>query len=186
LTPTGVLFDSRFWPGLADGTVTVALRRWKRPTVKAGGTLLSPGGLLAIDVVEPVDVEDLTIDDARAAGFADLATALAALRPEGRLYRVRFHRIGDDPRVGLRQRAQFDDVELDKLKAAVARLPWAISILRLIGDNPGVVSTTLAAQMKMDRPEFKLRVRRLKTLGLTESLKVGYRLSPRGAAFLGD
>jgi hypothetical protein len=36
----------------------------------------------------------------------------------------------------------------------------------------------------MDRPEFKQRVRRLKALGLTESLQVGYRLSPRGMAFL--
>jgi hypothetical protein len=31
---------------------------------------------------------------------------------------------------------------------------------------------------------FKLNVRKLKALGLTESLEVGYRLSPRGAAFL--
>ena len=36
----------------------------------------------------------------------------------------------------------------------------------------------------MDRPAFKLNVRKLKALGLTESLEVGYRLSPRGAAFL--
>jgi hypothetical protein len=181
-----MLFDSRSWPGLADGSITVALRRWKRPTVKAGGTLQTPGGLLAIDEVEPVDIEDLTIDDARAAGFADLPAALPALRPEGLLYRVRFHRIGDDPRIALRQRAQFDGAELDRMTAAVARLPWAIPILRLIGDNPGVVSTELATKLDMDRPEFKLRVRRLKALGLTESLKVGYRLSPRGAAFLGD
>jgi hypothetical protein len=31
---------------------------------------------------------------------------------------------------------------------------------------------------------FKRRVRRLKELGLTESLPVGYRLSPRGRSFL--
>jgi hypothetical protein len=31
---------------------------------------------------------------------------------------------------------------------------------------------------------FKLRVRKLKELGLTESLEVGYRLSPRGKAVL--
>jgi hypothetical protein len=179
-----VLFDSRFWPGLADGTVTVALRRWKRPTVKAGGTLQSPGGLLAIDEVEAIDTDKMTVDDARAAGFSDVAAAVAALRAEGQLYRVRFHRIGDDPRVELRQRADFDEVELKKLKAALARLPWADPVLRLIGQHPGVVSTTLATQLGMDRAEFKPRVRRLKTLGLTESLKVGYRLSPRGSALL--
>jgi ribosomal protein S19E (S16A) len=36
----------------------------------------------------------------------------------------------------------------------------------------------------MDTQPFKLRVRRLKELGLTESLPKGYRVSPRGRAFL--
>ena len=36
----------------------------------------------------------------------------------------------------------------------------------------------------METPRFKMNVRKLKGLGLTESLKVGYRLSPRGEAFL--
>ena len=31
---------------------------------------------------------------------------------------------------------------------------------------------------------FKLNVRKLKALGLTESLEVGYRLSPRGKSLL--
>jgi hypothetical protein len=179
-----VLFDRRSWSGLADGTVTVALRRWKRPSVKAGGTLQSPGGLLAIDEVEPIDAEDVTVEDAQAAGFADVAASLAGLRSEGQLYRVRFRRIGDDPRVELRQRAEFSEAELAATIQALRRLPWADPILRLIGDNPGVVSTTLAAQLGMDRARFKQRVRRLKALGLTESLEIGYRLSPRGASFL--
>jgi hypothetical protein len=38
--------------------------------------------------------------------------------------------------------------------------------------------------MKMERQAFKLNVRKLKELGLTESLEVGYRLSPLGEAFL--
>ena len=33
---------------------------------------------------------------------------------------------------------------------------------------------------------FKLNVRKLKQLGLTESLSTGYHLSPRGVAFLGS
>ena len=36
----------------------------------------------------------------------------------------------------------------------------------------------------MDTSRFKPLVRKLKALGLTESLEVGYRLSPRGAAVL--
>ena len=57
-------------------------------------------------------------------------------------------------------------------------------MLELIRDNPGVVSTVLAEQRGQDRPAFKLDVRKLKELGLTESLDVGYRISPRGDALL--
>jgi hypothetical protein len=179
-----VLFNHQVWTGLSDGTVTVAFRRWKRPTVKAGGTMQSPGGLLAIDEVEPICPENVSDADARAAGYVDREAVLASLRPEGQLYRVRFHRIGDDPRLELRQRTDFDETELSEIVRTVFRLPWAETILRLVADNPGVVSTDLAARVGLDRTPFKERVRRLKALGLTESLDVGYRLSPRGAALL--
>jgi hypothetical protein len=62
--------------------------------------------------------------------------------------------------------------------------PWAFRTLALIAEQPGVVSTVLARQIGMERFAFKAKVRRLKALGLTISLEVGYRLSPRGAAYL--
>src|SRR3954452_22536721 len=99
-----MLFEKRFWAGLADGSVTVAVRRWKRPTVKAGGTLQSPGGLLAIDEVEPIEVDQITDDDVRAAGSTSRSEVVAGLRPDGTLFRIRFHRLGDDPRIALRER----------------------------------------------------------------------------------
>jgi hypothetical protein len=179
-----VLFRGDTWAGLADGTVTVAFRRWKRPTVKTGGTLQTPGGLLAIDAVDPIDPDDVTDAEARAAGYADRKAVLADLRPAGRLYRVRFHRLGDDPRIALREQTAFDPAELSKLRATVDRLAWVGPVLRLIAENPGVVSTDLAGRLGMERLRFKERVRRLKALGLTESLDVGYRVSPRGAALL--
>ena len=67
---------------------------------------------------------------------------------------------------------------------AAAEAPWTRSVLRQIAEQPGVVSTVLAEAVGLDRPTFKIRVRRLKALGLTESLEIGYRLSPRGHAFL--
>jgi hypothetical protein len=179
-----VLFPKERWAGLADGTVTVAFRRWRRPTVKAGGTLQSPGGLLAIDEVTPIDVEDISVEDVRAAGFADRDEVVAALRPEGTLHRIRFHHLGEDPRVALRQRVDLADDEIEALRDALDRLEWAVPTLRLIAARPGTVSTDLAATLGFDRLPFKQRVRRLKALGLTESLDVGYRLSPRGAAVL--
>jgi hypothetical protein len=181
-----VLFKQGFWDRLADGTVTLAFRRWKRPTIKPGGALQTPGGVLGIDEVDRIDPSEVTREDARAAGYADRHEALADLRPEGNLYRIRFHRLGDDPRIALRLRTTFDDTEFAELMRILSRLDWAWSTLDLIGNHPGVVSTDLAAHLGIERVQFKLRVRRLKALGLTESLEVGYRLSPRGHAFLAE
>lgn len=179
-----MLFDKRLWPMISDGSVTVAVRRWKRPSVKTGGTLQSPAGLLAIESVEAVSPADISDTDACDAGFPGVAELFASLRPEGQLYRIRFHHIGDDPRVALRQRTELDPTELTKVMAALRRLEWAGPILESIGRQPGVVSTELSAQLGMERFPFKQKVRRLKALGLTESLKVGYRLSPRGRVVL--
>jgi hypothetical protein len=65
-----------------------------------------------------------------------------------------------------------------------SRGPWTGAVLGLIADQPGIVSTVLAETMGWERQDFKLHVRRLKELGLTLSLDVGYRLSPRGESYL--
>lgn len=152
--------------------------------MKAGGTLQSPGGLLGIDEVAVVSPDDITREDVVAAGYRDRSEVLADLRPEGDLYRIRFTRLGDDPRLALRQRADAEPAELDALCRKLGRLEWARPTLRIIADRPAIVSTDLADALGLDRPLFKQRVRRLKALGLTESLEVGYRLSPRGEVAL--
>jgi biotin operon repressor len=187
-----MLFKKRFWDGLADGSITLAFRRWKRPTVKAGGTLRSPGGFLAIDSAEMIGDDDLDDDLARRAGYADLAALLKELGPptaDRVLYRIEFHVAGPDPRDTLRTDAVLTDDDVAELCARLARLdraapkPWTAATLRAIADQPAVVSTSLAEQLGMERAAFKLNVRKLKALGLTESLEIGYRLSPRGEAF---
>jgi hypothetical protein len=179
-----VLFKERFWAGLRDGSLTVAYRRWKRPSVKTGGTLVSPGGLLAIDSVEAID--DTQVDDgaAQAAGYESRKELLANIGSGGQLYRIRFHRIGDDPRVALRQRAELTAPEQSAIAKMLERNDWAVPYLRLIEESPGTVSTELAARAGVERLVFKQRVRRLKGLGLTESLEVGYLISPRGRTVL--
>jgi hypothetical protein len=181
-----VLFKERFWAGLRDGSLTVAYRRWKRPSVRAGGTLVSPGGLLGIDAVDAID--DAEVDDpaAREAGYESRQELFANLRGEGRLFRIRFHRIGDDPRVALRQRTEVTASESSAIAKMLQRNDWAVPYLRLIDKSPGTVSTELAAQAGIERLVFKQRVRRLKALGLTESLEVGYRLTPRGQTVLAE
>jgi hypothetical protein len=71
---------------------------------------------------------------------------------------------------------------LDRLDAASPIGPWTRQTLRLIDDNPEVRAPELAARLARPTPEFKRDVRKLKERGLTESLAIGYRLSPRGEA----
>lgn len=192
-----MLFPAHLWPALADGTVTVAFRRWRRPTVRAGGTLRSPAGVLAIASVEVVPVSSIDDADARAAGYASAAELRADLRPPApgqdpaTVHRIAFHRVGDDPRTALRARADLSPVERDELRATLARIdarsrrgPWTAATLELIRDRPGVRAAELAAAAGRETLKFKADVRRLKELGLTESLETGYRLSPRGEALL--
>ncbi|MBA2337244.1 MAG: hypothetical protein H0V96_05705 [Acidimicrobiia bacterium] len=186
-------FPKRFWPGLEDGSVTVAVRRWRRPSVRADGTMQSKGGLLGIDSVDIVAAGDVTEEDARNAGYADRAELMAALArfTEGDLYRIRFHRIGEDPRAALRRDADLfaDDVvaitdRLDRLDRASSHGPWTRQALDLIERHPERRAPDLAEMVGRETLPFKVDIRKLKALGLTESLTVGYRLSPRGMAYL--
>ena len=176
---------------IAEGEVTLAFRRWRRPTVKAGGTLRTRVGVLAIDSVEPVDEEQVTDADARRAGAADREELLAGLRADGRLYRVEFRVAGPDPRIALRERSDISPEERAEIDARLARLdaasrhgPWTAAVLELIADRPATRAPDLAASFGRETGPFKADVRKLKELGLTESLLVGYRLSPRGRAYL--
>lgn len=189
-----MLFPRELVEPIRDGSVTVAFRAWKRATVRAGGTLQSPAGVLAIDAVEVIQPADVTDVDARAAGAASAAEVLAGLPVDGdrTLHRIRFHRVGDDPRIALRDDADLSDADRADLDRRLARLdaaaerPWTRATLEAIATHPGVVSSDLATGLGDDRARLKRRVRRLAGLGLTESLEVGYRLSRRGRAYLAD
>ena len=190
-----MLFPKRVWAGLADGSVTVAFRYWKRPTVKAGGTLHAPGGVLAIDAVDRIATRAITPAEARAAGYESRAALVADLAkyraPGTALYRIAFRYAGEDPRRALREDDRLGARELQELRSRLAGLdrasthgPWTWGVLELIRDNPGTLAAELAARHGREKLPFKADVRKLKALGLTESLRVGYRLSPRGRALL--
>ena len=174
------------------GRVDRAFRRWKRPSVRAGGTLRTSIGLLAIDAVDAIDADDVTEEDAQRAGF-DSRDALFAFLPERdeQLYRIRFRTGGVDPRAALRERTAFTPEERADLRARLARLdarapdgPWTRATLAIIDEHPATRAAELAASVGRERLTFKADVRKLKELGLTESLERGYRISPRGRAFL--
>lgn len=167
-----MLFPRRQLDGIAAGTIDLAFRRWQRARVKPGSRLRTAVGVIAIDAVEVVD--DVSDDELRRAGLRSRADALGEGRP-GELHRIALHLEGPDPRIALREgEPTADDF------ARLARLPWAIDYLRAIADRPGVRAADLADSFGLEKRSFKARVRRLKELGLTESLLTGYRLSPRG------
>ena len=188
-----MLFRSAELEEIRSGRVTAAVRRWRRPTVRAGGTLTTPIGMLDILEVRRTDPTALSDDDARAAGFRSAADALGspAVDRDGDLYLVRFALAGPDPRIALRAQDHLDDAELAGVLERLGRMdarsaggPWTMATLALIRDHPGERAADLAARLGRTTAPFKVDVRKLKGLGLTESLEVGYRLSPRGVVVL--
>jgi hypothetical protein len=187
-----VLFTILTLRGLAEGRIDRTYRRWSTVRPKVGSRFTTKVGVVEVTSIDLVDPSELDSVDAQRAGFESLA-ALAkwtSAKGEGDLYEIGISLVGPDPRVALRTSAALSDAEFAALEAKLNRMdraaetPWTHAALRLIERNPGVVSTELAAEAGEDRPYFKLRIRRLKALGLTESLTSGYLLSPRGAAYL--
>ncbi|MGD9985707.1 hypothetical protein [Pseudonocardia sp.] len=178
---------------IAAGRVTRAYRRWDRPRVKAGARLRTAVGVLEVTAVGTVDENTLTDADARAAGVDDAAALHRELakRPAGEVFRVDLRLAGEDPRIALRADDDIDDDARAALDARLARMdatspsgPWTAATLTMIAENPEVRAPDLAERMGRETLPYKRDVRKLKELGLTESLPVGYCLSPRGRAYL--
>jgi hypothetical protein len=185
-----MLFPRPVLDRIGAGEVTVAFRRWKRPRVRPGTRLRTAAGVLAVEAVDVVEPHAISAADVRRAGFGSRDELLAALTGrEGDLYRIALRLAGPDPRLALREdvtRDQLAEVagRLDRIDASSRHGPWTAEVLQAIGDRPGVPAAELAADFGRERLAFKADVRKLKELGLTESLLVGYRLSPRGQAVL--
>ena len=185
-------FTAEAWPGIADGTITVTFRTWTRAQARTGGRYRVGGMLIEADDVRLVTVGSISDDDARHAGSSDRAALLSRLgdrEPSEHVWRIDFHYVGDDDRIARRNDDELTPDQVDDLRRRLDRLdragtPWTRQTLHLIDKYPGVVSTALARQVGIERPAFKVNVRKLKEMGLTESLEVGYRLSPRGVALL--
>jgi hypothetical protein len=187
-----MLFTAATLRGLAEGRVSFTYRRWEVVRPKVGSRFTTSAGVVEVTSITAADEQHLTAQDATEAGFDSVTDLVKWCRAKGQgdLYRVGIVLAGPDPRVALRVQAALDPTDLVALNSKLDRMdraaeqPWTRSTLRQIERLPGVVSTELAAEAGQERRTYKLRVRRLKTLGLTESLERGYRLSPRGQAYL--
>ncbi len=172
----------------------MTFRRWKRRQVVVGNRYRTPGGILEVEAVDIVEPGEVTDAEAQRSGFADAAALFADLRggSDLPLYRVHFHRVrGPDPRDELAADDVLTAADVEAISSRLARLdatsrrgPWTREVLECIAANPERRAPDLAASFGIETPLFKRDVRKLKNLGLTISLNPGYRLSPRGNAYL--
>jgi hypothetical protein len=188
-----VLFRRRSLDGIRAGEITLAFRRWDQPRARAGGRQRTVVGELAVDSVAPVERSAITAADAARAGHSSVDELLGELdaRGDAQIWRIELHWAGEDPRRELREQADLSDTEVADLSARLARFdsasrhgPWTRQTLELIAAQPETRAEDIAASIGREKLPFKRDVRKLKELGLTESLLVGHRLSPRGRALL--
>lgn len=189
-----MLMPMRFREGIARGEITLTYRRWKRLQVVVGNRYRTAAGRIEVDKIDVVDPGRITSTQARQAGFASRAELLAELRGADDLptYRIRFHAVeGPDERDTLAASAAMSSDEIAELTRRLEHLdrasshgPWTRAVLDVIDERPAVRAADLAVGFGRETQPFKLDVRKLKNLGLTISLERGYRLSPRGEAYL--
>ena len=193
-----LLFKKPFHAGLVDGSVTLTFRRWDKPHVRAGGRYrCHPIGVLEVDDVRIVPVGAIDDRDAKQAGFSDRPALLEFLRtgPKGdgvgdatEVYRIALHHGGDGDRIEIALDETLTKDDIATIASKLARLdgkePWTAKTLRLIAKHPRIAASQLAKKLGRETLPFKVDVRKLKKLGLTQSFEVGYEVSPRGKAFL--
>jgi hypothetical protein len=189
-----MLMPMRLRESIARGEVTLTFRRWKRCQVVAGRCYRTAAGRLDVDKVDVVQPARITNAEARRAGFASRAELLEFLDGDDAIpvYRIRFRAAdGADERELLAGSAELSPGDVTTITTRLARLdrasshgPWTRALLERIAAQPAVRAADLAAGFGRETQPFKLDVRKLKNLGLTISLERGYRLSPRGQAYL--
>jgi hypothetical protein len=188
-----VLLNRDTAEGIANGTITLVLRRWDAPRARPGGTQRTVAGTVRIDdVAEYPGSYRVTLAQARAAGYPDAKSAQKELdrRPAKHTYLISVSYLAPDERPELAAEDRLSAADVDAITARLVRwdgaaeTPWTREYLEMIGTDEAVRAPDLAARVGLEVPRFKRRVGQLKGLGLTISLDVGYRLSPRGREYL--
>ena len=176
-------FDAQGSRGILAGRVTVSFRNWKRPHAAVGGVYrLRPSGAVKVTGIRPVRLSDIEPDDLRRSGFDSVPAVAAFLRlpQSATVTRVEFELAGEQ---AARPPADLSiDQVVTRLRATDRRsaAAWTADVLALIRAHPATRAGDLAPRMGCETPVFKANVRKLKRLGLTQSLETGYRLTDLG------
>jgi hypothetical protein len=189
-----MLMPMKFREPIARGDITLTYRRWKKLQVVVGNRYRTAAGRLQVDQIDIVDPARITNADAKRAGFESKQAILKFLRGDETIpvYRIRFHPVeGPDERSELAADDALSSADVDEIARRLERLDraskhgaWTHDVLRAIQARPAERAIELAESFGREKEPFKLDVRKLKNLGLTISLERGYRLSPRGEAYL--
>lgn len=173
--------------GIKSGKITLTFRRWEKASVKEGSTIRNEMGVIRIDGVEKIAEKSITKAHAVSAGYTELESLLKDLnkRTIGSVYKISLSYQSADPRIKLRSQTSLSDEEFQKINTKLERLdktdgPWISDTLKLIEKHSERRAGDLADMIGMERLDFKLKVRKLKNLGLTISHEVGYSISPLG------
>jgi len=183
-----VLFKSDILEKIVTGKITRVYRLWKKPMVIPGGTQLTQAGLLKIIDIQEVDAKKLTSEELRDSDQS-IASLQKLVPKNGILFEIRVQFEGADPRISLRNKAlenmeDYHDLKIKLDKYDKSRYgPWT-QILDEIKKHPGNKAQILADNLGFEKLWLKTQIRKLKALGLTISLEVGYILSTRGLSYL--
>ncbi len=179
--------------GIKAGKISLAFRKWKKPTVRKGSRIKTAIGVVEISDILEISLTDITARDSVSAGFESLENLLKSLNVvnEGTIYKIRVRYHSEDPRIALREHTTLTEQDFQLLKSKLERLDkyskegkWTLAILKVIRDHPKLRAADLALQMKKEKEELKINIRKLKNLGLTISHEVGYTISPLGELML--
>lgn len=175
-------FTTRNSDQIRAGGVTMTFRNWKRPHAKVGGVYrLRPTGAVKVTGLVRVRLAEISPDDAVRAGFPSVDDMVAYLRlpRTAEVTRVEFALTDDSPKAVPSLTVEEVVKRLDATDRRSAA-PWTAGVLALIEAHPAIRAGDLAPLTGWATPKFKANVRKLKALGLTRSLEVGYRLTDLG------
>lgn len=90
-----MVFTKRLREAVRQGRITVSVRIWQKPHVKAGHRYRMDEGEIEIDSIIPIGLPDITPELARESGFLGVIDLLKVAKhgPGENIYLVRFHYI---------------------------------------------------------------------------------------------
>ena len=183
-------FTKPFKQAIAAGRITTSFRAWRTPQAKLGGQYnIPPYGAIEVTRIRRQTLAKASAAAIKRAGFENRTALGEFLKADvdTPLYQIDFKYLGQSA-VKQAPSGRLAAEELDRVLIKLARMDktqaWTQAALELIGAQPETRAADLAPHCNMDTPTFKRNIRKLKALGLTQSLATGYKLTARGQQVL--